>query len=269
MVSEPMTPATTRSQPAAKSPNQGRMKKRLTMAFAIRGAMLSLVALGAPLEESEKLSFFRQRFDESIRRHQQSPQNVNLTLEYLNAAFEWAELATDKKQRAAIAQPAIEASRSLLRSSPRKGEANYYLALHLGQLARSKWLGALRIVPEMERCLQAAREKSPHLNYAGPDRALSRLYFEAPGWPTSIGNSSKALHHAKAALAIAPRYPGNHLNYLQILVKQDMLNEARNHFDTAERALDQAGQEFNHPEWRFSWEEWNGLWKRLKTQIPR
>lgn len=67
---------------------------------------------------------------------------------------------------------------------------------------------ALKLLPEFEKALLAARAKDPAYLSHGPDRALGSMYHGAPGF-ISIGSDSKARVHLEAAYKAAPRYPGN------------------------------------------------------------
>ena len=51
----------------------------------------------------------------------------------------------------------------------------------------------------------------PNYDLAGADRALGLLYYEAPGWPLSVGNKNKARQHLQRAVKLAPTYPENQL----------------------------------------------------------
>src|SRR5207248_6916974 len=107
-------------------------------------------------------------------------------------------------RRAEIAEQGIAAARQGIERAPRLAAPHYYLALNLGQLARTKKLGALRLVDEMEAELKAAIALDPKFDYAGPHRSLGLLYADAPGWPTSIGNHSKARQHLHTAIELSP-----------------------------------------------------------------
>ncbi len=91
--------------------------------------------------------------------------------------------------------------------------------MNLGQLARTKLLGALKLVTEMEAEFKAARRLDEHLDFAGPDRSLGLLYLEAPGWPTSVGSRTKARQHLRRAAELAPQYPENRLTLLEAYLR--------------------------------------------------
>src|SRR5947208_15493408 len=111
------------------------------------------------------------------------------------ACFDWADLVESNSHRAEIAEQGISAARQALKLEPKMGAAHYYLGLNLGQLARTKKIGALKLVGEMEREFLAAIDLDPKFDFAGAHRSLGLLYLDAPGWPASIGNRTKARLH--------------------------------------------------------------------------
>ena len=55
-----------------------------------------------------------------------------------------------------LAQQGIAACRQLIARTPKSAPAHYYLAMNLGQLARTELLGAFKLVREMEREFKTA-----------------------------------------------------------------------------------------------------------------
>ena len=86
--------------------------------------------------------------------------------------------------------------------------------MNLGQLARTKGLGALKLVNQMEHEFTRARDLDEQLDWAGPDRNLGLLYRDAPAIG-SIGSRTKAREHLKRAVELAPQYPENRLNLIE------------------------------------------------------
>jgi len=95
-------------------------------------------------------------------------------------------LPPNDTQRATIAIEAISICRQLVERSPKLPAGHYYLGMNLGQLARTKTLGALKIVNEMEREFKTALLLDARWDYAGADRNLGLLYLQAPGWPPAL-----------------------------------------------------------------------------------
>src|SRR3954467_5227640 len=169
----------------------------------------------SPSHVEDTTSFARRAeavFKAAQARAKAQPTNAEAQLQLGRAAFDWAEFANSRSQRAEIAQEGIAAARKLVEQNPDSTPGHYYLGMNLGQLARTKELGALRIVGQMEQEFKTALSLNPSYDYGGPDRGLGMLYRDAPGWPASIGNKSKARMHLLRALKISPDYPENLLN---------------------------------------------------------
>jgi hypothetical protein len=94
-----------------------------------------------------------------------------------------------------MAHEGIQVCRRWLQRAPNQAAAHYYLGMNLAQLARTKSLGALSIVKEMEKEWLATLALDAHCDYAGADRNLGLLYRDAPGFPLSIGSRLKAEQH--------------------------------------------------------------------------
>lgn len=182
------------------------------------------------------------------------------------ACFWRGEFATDDESRKSLANEGIAVCRALTLRAPTVPEGHYYLALNLGQLARTKWLEALGIVKELERGLQLASGMNPRLDHAGPDRCLGQLYRDAPGWPVSVGSKAKARTHLLRAVELAPEYPENHLEVLETwLLWKEKKNLQR---DLAPLAalLPKARLQFSGAEWAAHWDDWERRWTAVQAK---
>ncbi len=162
---------------------------------------LSLIGLftASWLAFSENISIFAQRaekhFQEARKKFQASTNDLGAAWQFGRACFDWADFAKNDHQRESIAGEGIAACRRVIAEDPKSVPGHYYLAMNLGQLAQTKTLGALTIVDEMEREFKTVRDLDAKFDCAGPDRNLGLLYFEAPGWPASIGSKARARQH--------------------------------------------------------------------------
>ncbi len=193
--------------------------------------------------------------------------NPEMALRFGQACFDWAEFAEDNDQREKIALEGIAACRQVVARLPKAAAGHYYLAMNLGQLARTKSLGALRLVDEMEIEFQTARDLDEKLDFAGPDRNLGLLYCEAPGWPTSIGNRSKARHHLQRAVLLRPTYPENRLNLLESYLKWGDKTGAQHEYIAARELWTAAKKELSGEEWESSWSDWEKRWKKIQAKF--
>jgi tetratricopeptide (TPR) repeat protein len=139
--------------------------------------------------------------------------------------------------------------------------------MNLGQLARTKSLGALKLVRRMETEFSRAAELNPELDYGGPDRNPGMLYLSAPGWPTSIGNHSKARQHLMRATQIAPNYPENHLDLLECYIKVDDDVMAQSEGQKVFELLPKAKEKFTGDEWASTWLDWDARWHKFEAKL--
>ena len=233
---------------------------------------LRLVSLFAVswLGVSENAANFARRaeknYHETRRKFQDDTNSTQAACEFGRACFDWADFAQNDAQREAIAGEGISACRQLIAREPKSAPGHRYLALNLGQLARTKTLGAIKIVDEMEREFKASRELDAKFDYAGADRCLGLLYFEAPGWPASIGSKSKARQHLQRAVQLAPGYPENHLCLLEAYLKWDDKKNLVRELKITEELLPKARGEFAGEAWAQSWDDWDKRWKRIQAK---
>ena len=109
---------------------------------------------------------------------------------------------------------------TLIREEPNRVEGHYWLALNLcGQAdAGGKLLGR-RLLPRILDELQRAVALGAAYDQAGAHRVLGRIYYEAPGWPLSVGDMQKSRQHLQAAVRLAPATSTNHLYLAQTLLR--------------------------------------------------
>lgn len=180
--------------------------------------------------------------------------------EFARAVFERAEFATNDTERAALAVQGIAASRKLIARDPNSAPGHYYLGLNLGQMARTKLLGALRIVDEMEREFKAARALDEQLDQAGPDRCLGLLYYEAPAIG-SVGSRSQARKHLERAAELAPEFPPNRLSLAEAYLKWREKNLLKRELAALEKLWPTARSKFPDADWP----AWSRRWQKLKA----
>jgi hypothetical protein len=187
----------------------------------------------------------------------QSNANSTNAWQFARAAFDFAEFATSDAQRAALANQGIAACRQLIAREPKSAAAHYYLAMNLGQLARTKFLGALKLVNEMEREFQKAGELEAAFDYAGPERNLGLLYRDAPGWPASIGNKRTACYYSERAVRLAPDYPANRLNLLESYLIWNERSEAGRELQALDAIWPVAQTNLTGEIWAPDWDDWS------------
>jgi tetratricopeptide (TPR) repeat protein len=194
------------------------------------------------------------------------PVAVSALVQLAHAAFDAAEFTRSDDRREEFATRGIDAARSAIEREPTNAAAHYWLGMDLGQLARTKTLGALKLVHEMESEFQRAAELDAGFDYAGADRSLGYLYRDAPGWPTSIGNKKKAREHFEQAVKLHPEFPDNQLGLVESFEKWSDRPNFEKQLKVAERVMAEAEKKFTDPTWEASWADWKKRLAELKRK---
>jgi hypothetical protein len=197
--------------------------------------------------------------------------NATTAWQFGRACFHVAELATNNAQRAAIARLGIAACRESITRESNSAPAHYYLATNLGELAQAEApsLTAYRLVHEVEREFKTAADLDVHFDNAGPARTLGELYFQAPGWPLSVGSNRKAREWFERAVALAPEYPGNQLDLAEAQLKWRQREELGATLKKIEAIWPSAQTNFTGESWEQYWLDWNGRRSALKAGYRR
>ena len=225
-----------------------------------------LLSVAAHADSDSFAARAERAYTEAQQHVRKEPTNNAAAVKFARASFEWAEFAHKDEARADIAQHGIDLARTVLIREPTNAAAHYWLAMDLGQLARTKSLGALKLVREMADEFTRASSLDPHTDYAGPDRSLGMLYRDAPGWPTSIGNKKKAREHLERAAQLHPEFPDNQLALLESFEQWADRMSFESQFKVTERVITEGKMKFTAPEWDSSWADWNQRFAALKTK---
>lgn len=199
--------------------------------------------------------------------YEQSPTNTVAAWEFARASFDRAEFATNDTERAALAERGITVCRQALLRDPKSGPLHYYLGLNLAQLARTKMLGALRILNEMEREFKAAIALDEKFDHAGPDHSLGVLYFEAPSIG-SIGSRSKARKHLERSAELAPDFPDNRLTLAEAYLKWRDKKPLQRELDALEKIWPAAKTNLTGLDWEHAWLDWQERRDKLRGSVP-
>ena len=183
------------------------------------------------------------------------------------ACFDRADAAATGTARAAAANEGIQVCRRLLAKAPELAAAHYYLAMNLGQLARTKSLGALSLVKEMEREWEAARALDEHFDFAGADRNLGLLYRDAPGFPFSIGSRAQAERRLRRAVELNPEYPENQINLIETRLKHKQWAEAAAEDEKLLATLPSARTNLSGPRWQEAWKDWDKRQQEIRDKL--
>ena len=238
----------------------------ILFALGLGGGLPCLLGGTSPPADETPAARTRRAYREAQAAFLKSPDSLETGWGLGRACFDWAEFAQDPRQRAEIAQEGIAACRGALVKKWSLAPAHFYLGLNLGQLARTKSLGALKLVREMEDEFKAALELDPKFDHAGPDRTLGLLYKDAPGWPTSIGGRTKARQHLLKAVELSPSFPENRLCLLEAYLEWGERKSAQAGLAASEAVLAAARSSLTGPAWEGAWSDWDRRWTVIKTK---
>jgi tetratricopeptide (TPR) repeat protein len=233
------------------------------------GIMLAVHGVAADTNAAAVLKL-RDRAQEVLftaqKAYEAQPTNSVMAWQFARAAFDRAEFATNDTERAGLAVQGIGTCRKAIAADPKSAPAHYYLGMNLGQLARTKLLGALPLVDEMESSFKTARQLDEQFDYAGPDRNLGQLYFQAPGWPASVGSQSKARKHLERAVELDPGYPENRLNLAFGHLKWRDKKPLQRELESIEKLWPVAKTNFTGAEWDAAWLDWQQRYDQLREK---
>ena len=229
-------------------------------------AIAALPALGADAASTDFEARARKAYWDAKTKFNSDPKNAEAGWQFARTCFDVADFAANSTERADLAEQGISACREVIALNPQSAAAHYYLGMNFGQLAQTKGLAALKIVNQMEREFNIARQADEDFDQAGPDRNLGLLYRDAPSFG-SIGSRSKARQHLTRAVELAPDFPENRLNLAESCLKWNDRNGAIREVKALEEAWPRARETFAGDEWTPSWLDWKKRLQNLKKKL--
>jgi hypothetical protein len=121
----------------------------------------------------------------------------------------------------------------------------------------------------MEANFERARSLNENLDFAAPDRLLGMLYQQTPGWPTSIGNRSKARHHLTRAVELAPDFPDNRLALAEALAEWKDWKPLAKQVAAISELWPRARQRWPGIHWEENWSGWEQRRRELQAIVAR
>ena len=206
--------------------------------------------IGGPLEDAEaQLKLARGAWERPGATTEQG-------WKFAKACFDRAEFCSAKAERASLAEMGIGAAQEVLRRETNNGPAHFYLAMNLGQLARTRTLTALGLVSDMEKHFLRAIALQPGFDHASPERSLGMLYRDAPGWPASVGNRTKARKYLERAVDLDLAFPENLLTLVESEIIWEEYKKAQSRLFGLDLRLKVAEVELTGPAWASTWLDW-------------
>ena len=220
----------------------------------------------ATAAETNFAAYAQRSFQEAEVRYREKPGEGTAAWQFGRACFDLAEFATNSTQRSFLAEQGIAASRLAISCQSNSAPAHYYLAMNLGQLARTKLLGALKLVDQMELEFNRAHDLDERIDCAGPDRNLGQLYRDAPVIG-SVGSRTRAREHLQRAVELAPLYPGNRLILIEAYLNWGESTGAARELQILEECWPAARANFAGEAWAAKWADWEPQLNKLKKKI--
>jgi tetratricopeptide (TPR) repeat protein len=230
---------------------------------------LLLLALAVPCHAQSQADFAaraKERFHVAEAHYKKDTNNVEAAWQFARSCFDLAEFQTKSSERADIAQLGIAAAKLAVSRASNSAPAHYYLGMNIAQLARTKSLGALKLVGQMEREFLVTLDLDEKFDQAGADRNLGLLYRDAPSFG-SIGSRPKARQHLEHAVKVAPDSPENRLNLIETYLKWGERPSAQRELKSLDELWPKARAIFSDKIWGSSWLDWEDRLKKLKEKL--
>jgi hypothetical protein len=227
-----------------------------------------MVAASASTNAVDAIARAEQIYLQTRIRYEQDRNDLQAMWQLGQAAFELADIVTTSSRRARLANEGIAVCKAALERDPKLAPAQYYFALNLGQLARTKSIGALRLVSQMEAALKQSIRIGAEVDFAGPHRSLGLLYRDAPGWPVSVGSRSKARQHLQKATEVRSDFPENWICLLESYLEWGDKRALESNIKKVDELLVAARQKYNGEAWAVAWQDWERRWHALLKQFP-
>jgi tetratricopeptide (TPR) repeat protein len=243
------------------------MSRRLLIWLWLAGVCVARPVAAADGDGTPAVHSTKHAYEAAKARYQTNNNDDAIAQQFAIACFDWGDQTSQESVRATVAREGIDACRRWLQRSPNQAAAHYYLGMNQAQLARTKSLGALPLVRDMEKEWLAALALDPHVDFAGPDRNLGLLYRDTPGFPVSVGSRTKAEHHIEHAIELDPEYPENHLNRIETHLKRKP-SAVADEFQKLRAILPAARKQFSGPQWEDSWADWDSRIKKIQAKLP-
>lgn len=243
--------------------------------LALLRTLANITMLLAPLspgfvhagETNNTIAPFERIYKNARAEYQAHSNRLETACALARACFDLAEFPQEEGSRTALGREGMAAARHVLSKEPTNAAAHYYLALNIGEVARTKRMSALKLVSDMEEELLIARNLDEKLDYAGPDRCLGLLYRDAPGWPVSVGNRNKARQYLLRALDLSPDYPENWINMIESHIEWGDTARASHDAVLLNEIWPSARSKFSGELWLASWDDWDDRWAKIQKKL--
>ncbi|MCB1141804.1 MAG: tetratricopeptide repeat protein [Leptospiraceae bacterium] len=147
--------------------------------------------------------------------------NEDLICGKLSSAYFYKGLfeVNDAKKQELFYEHGVNYGKEAITLNPKAIYGNFWYASNVGMLGLCRgMMASLASVDPMKKSYEIVLKENENFFFAGPHRALGRLYHMAPGWPISVGNKTKALQHLERAIEIGPDFFNNRLYLAELYI---------------------------------------------------
>ncbi|MBE7412090.1 MAG: tetratricopeptide repeat protein [Leptospiraceae bacterium] len=156
----------------------------------------------------------------------------------LSSAFFYKGLfEKDPKKQELYYEHGTNYGKESITMNPKDVYGNFWYASNVGMLGLCRGIMAsLASIEPLRKSMEVVLKENENFYFAGPHRALGRLYHQAPGWPISIGSKSKALEHLEKAVQIAPEFFNNRVFLAELYIDIGKKDKAKEHLEWLSKA---------------------------------
>lgn len=241
---------------------------RFVVQWTLIGWLFGVTSLAESCDALSMQMASEKAYQAALVRFQSENSSAEDAWKLARVAFDFGEHLDPSSLKESVAKQGIAAARHSIQEASDLAEGHYYLALNLGQLARCRKLGALKLVRAMEKAFLKARDLNSRMDFAGPDRCLGRLYLMAPGWPASIGSARKAIEHLTEALRIHAEYPGNALQLVHAFQTLNRPDDAIHFYRMTQGVTDQINNQWGDRLPPIVLMKWHEMLQEIKADMP-
>ncbi|MEQ8351731.1 MAG: hypothetical protein RH862_09625 [Leptospiraceae bacterium] len=138
----------------------------------------------------------------------------------------------DDQKRELFYEHGTNFGKEAINMNPRAIYGNFWYASNAGQLGICQGIMAsLASIDPFKKSMEVVLKENENFFFAGPHRALGRLFHQAPGWPISVGNKNKAAEHLERAVELAPEFFNNRSFLAELYLDMGKKDNAREHLE--------------------------------------
>ena len=151
----------------------------------------------------------------------------------LSSAFFYKGLFDkDPKKQELYYEHGTNYGKEAITMNPKAIYGNFWYASNAGMLGMCRGImTSLASIDPFRKSMEIVLKENENFYFGGPHRALGRLYHQAPGWPISIGNKSKATEHLERAVQLAPDFFNNRVYLSELYIDIGKKDKAKEHLD--------------------------------------